>query len=293
MKATYLTALLTLVFPSAILAQAESPFRPAQLADVTDSFEQVVRAGGTGTAFDIAGESFLISDREAKPSIEIRLPDLGDTSRYEVTRRYIAWINFASDATWLRDTLKFTDDAGTEFTARCDNIHMNRDEGIVYSAISQLPSDFSGTKMIVIAPDSSRDQSGKYVVCGASVITIYKDRQIRDDSAVRILMGIAKVMPGQPSEVRIDETRENETSPRRLTRLAIVGGHGRACSGSANLLSGQTLGASEAWSGNAGHLFDINNYRISGGNVGPKFTLTFDSLQQIVFPAIIITEMTI
>ncbi len=249
-----------------------------------ENFKTIFEKRAETIRWDLKGGSF-IENGKAKERVE--LPAAATAKGLEL-HAFLLW---SGEGKRLNDKVRsvtLTDGTKTQEIAS-DVFMTEKSEGYSYTAVADVTEILkkSPGKFFLSLPsvDSSGTAAdGQPLYSGWALLTLHVSAN-PGKRMIRFLAGAESVRPGEPLNISLASGKGLS----RLVRLGIVGGHGIAGNGGANLLNGISITGKDDWTGSSGELWDVRVHSINQKEKN-AWVLTVDPLLEWIFPVCVVAE---
>ncbi len=236
-----------------------------------------------GLGFQVVGKS-LLSESGIQKTSRVRLNNASP-----VKKAFLIWSGETKEENKTRDRIIFLTDGNKEHAITAQRIWKQNSTGFLYTALAEVTKYVTGSGLYGVKDlHSDRVNPGgrdPYTVAGWALVAITEDPGSREKNSVILLAGLQILKPGETYDLSLTpHAPPGSPNPRAI---GIIGGHGRAGNGSANLMNNKALSGKEDWDGSAGKFWDIDNFNINPDNNRDRdegLTLTIDPLLQWLYP---------
>ncbi len=256
-----------------------------------EPFERAALECGTGLEFALTGGS-LLENKRLKQEGRAEL-QLAGTLR----KAYLLWSGEVKGDAGAAGRIRFIAPGGKAHAVRADKLWRKKSAGTVYAAMAEVTQwiERSGRYGVKELAADNVNPQGKdpYTVAGWALAAIAENRAAKKASCVLLHSGLELLRPGEIYDLALPPGDLPE-GKWHLTRLGVVGGHGRAGNGSGNLLDGRAVSGGDDWDGSAGKFWDIDVFDLESplaiGKEAPP-TLTVDPLLQWLYPIAVVLRL--
>ena len=236
-----------------------------------------------GLGFRIIGESLLV-ERKMKKASRAQLK-----TSSPVRKAFLIWSGETKEENTTREEIIFLTDGNQEHAITAQRIWKQNSTGILYTALAEVTQYVTGGGWYGVKNLYSEEVNpggrDPYTVAGWALVVVTENPGSREKNSITLLAGLQVLKPGETYDLSLTpHAPPGSPEPRAI---GIIGGHGRAGNGSANLLNNKALSGKGDWDGSAGKFWDIDKFEVNGDNNNDGdegLTLTIDPLLQWLYP---------
>lgn len=236
-----------------------------------------------GLGFQVVGKS-LLSESGIQKTSRAQLK-----TSSPVRNAFLIWSGETKKSNNSIEMITFLTPDKMEHRITAQRLWSKNSTGILYSAFAEVTKYVSGSGLYGVKDlHSDRVNPGgrdPYTVAGWALVAITEDPESREKNSITLLAGLQVLKPGETYNLSLTPYAPPASPEPRA--IGIIGGHGRAGNGSANLLNNNALSGREDWDGSAGKFWDIDKFEINRDNNKDRdegLTLTIDPLLQWLYP---------
>ena len=250
------------------------------------SMQPYYEVAGGGTDIWAGGDSFILSNGSLKNESEIFLKEFPN-----IRKIFLIWSGEVKDDKQRFQQIMLTPVRKKTVMVKADNIYRAGSSGLLYSCIADITRHYNGKGDYIIKgiksdPFNKSDKSDSYSVAGFAILVVYGKHE-GVNHKIQVYVGLDLLGPGEMHDISI----LNKGSDLSLTKMAVIGGHGRKGNGSSNLLNGISISKSEDWDASSGHYWDVDvfeNIDVNQDEVAKEgLILSFDTVLQWIYPVMI------
>lgn len=283
----FLQFIITSISPQSISASEFSSVEHKSLS----GFEKIYSQKSRGLGFEMIGEGLLIEKGMKKIS---RLP-LKVAS--PVKKAFLIWSGEVKEHNKNAGKIRFLGPKNKEYRITAQRLWKKNSTGILYSALADVTRYVSGNGLYGVKNLASDvvNPGGRdpYSVAGWALLVITENRNSDEIHSVTFLAGLQVLKPGETYDIYLTPYLPKGYIDFRA--IGIIGGHGRAGNGSANLLNRRAISGKDDWDGSAGKFWDVDLFRLNPDTnnvyVEEKMALTIDPLLQWLYPIGVVLEL--
>ncbi len=246
-------------------------------------FDAVYSHTARGLGFRIIGESLLV-ERKMKKASRVQLK-----TSSPVSKAFLIWSGETKEENKTREGIILLTDGNKEHAITAQQIWKQNSTGILYTALAEVTQYVTGGGWYGVKNLYSEEVNpggrDPYTVAGWALVAVTEDPGSREKNSVTLLAGLQVLKPGETYDLSL--TPHGPPGSPEPRAIGIIGGHGRAGNGSANLLNNKALSGEEDWDGSAGEFWDIDKFVVNRDNNkdgDEGLTLTIDPLLQWLYP---------
>ena len=236
-----------------------------------------------GLGFQVIGKS-LLSGSDIQKTNRVRLHNAAP-----VKKAFLIWSGETKQENKAREEIILITDGNQEHSIKAQRIWKQNSTGILYTALAEVTRYVTGGGVYGVKNLFSEEMNpggrDPYTVAGWALVVVTEDPGSREKNSVTLLAGLQVLKPGETYDLSLTpHAPPGSPEPRAI---GIIGGHGRAGNGSANLLNNKALSGKGDWDGSAGKFWDIDKFVVNRDNNNDRdegLTLTIDPLLQWLYP---------
>ncbi len=241
---------------------------------------------GGGTDIWAGGDSFILSNGRLKSQSRIFLEEFPNTRKV-----ILIWSGEVKNDNPRFQQIELIPARKKNVSIKADSCYRADSTGLLYSCVADITPHYNGKGDYIIQGLQSdhltrNDQSDPFSVAGYAILVLYENSE-QGNRTVRVYAGLDVLGPGEMHDISILDNGSDAS----LSKMVLVGGHGRKGNGSANLLNGTSISQSEDWNGSSGDYWDVDlfeNIDVDRNRAAKNgLILSIDTVLQWVYPVVI------